>query len=199
MAPSHETVSGSTGAAAGSRTAKHQRHVRCCVGGENPGENDPVERSDNLDPSAEGDDDDEALRWAGDEERGRDAPNLRGSEPSAEVLVDDEEPPAPGARGRTAATVSFALPYLLYAVGWIFAVQNLSSGSMSLASEVLWQFGEFLTILAVPLWFATVLTLTRDNPPLVRVGWLSLGLGVLIPWPFVLDLYAALEIAGSVS
>lgn len=64
---------------------------------------------------------------------------------------------------------------------------------------MLWQFGEFLTILAAPLWFAAVLTLTRDHRPLVRVGWLALGLGVLIPWPFVLDLYAALQIAGSLS
>lgn len=156
-------------------------------------------RPDDLDPLAEEADDDEALRWAGDEERGRDAPNLRGSEPSAEVLADDEEPTAPGSRGRTAATVGFALPYLAYAVGWIFAVQNLSSGSTSLPSEVLWQFGEFLTILAVPLWFAAVLTLTRDHRPLMRVGWLALGLGVLMPWPFALDLYAALQIAGSLS
>jgi hypothetical protein len=155
-------------------------------------------RPDNLDPLAE-DDDDEALRWAGDEERGRDAPNLRGAEPSAEVTVEDEPVVAPGSRGRTAASVAFVVPYLLYAVAWIFAVQNLSSGSTSLPSEVLWQFGEFLTILAAPLWFAATLTLTRDLRPLARVGWLALGLGVLIPWPFVFDLYAALHIAGSLS
>ena len=158
-------------------------------------------RPDNLDPplQGEGDDDDEALRWAGDEERGRDAPHLRGSEPSPQVPLEDEQTTSRGSRGRTAATVAFVLPYLLYTVAWIFAVQNLSSGSTSLPSEVLWQFGEFLTILAAPLWFAATLTLTRDHRPLPRVGWLALGLGVLIPWPFVLDLYAALQIAGNLS
>ena len=33
------------------------------------------------------------------------------------------------------------------------------------------------------------------HEPPVRVGWLALGLAVLLPWPFVLDLYAALQIA----
>lgn len=155
-------------------------------------------RPGNVDPLGD-EDDDEALRWAGDEERGRDAPNLRGSEPPAEVPLEHEQETAPGSRGRAAATVAFVLPYLLYAVAWIFAAQNLSSGSSSLQAEVLWQFGEFLTILAAPLWFAATLILTRDLRPLARVGWLALGLAVLIPWPFVLDLYAALQIAGNLS
>jgi hypothetical protein len=156
-----------------------------------------VARPDDLDPS--GEDDEEALRWAGDEERGRDAPTLRGTEVPAEVPAPDELEAAPGSRGRMAASAAFVVPYLIYAVAWIFAVQNLSSGSTSLLPEVLWQFGEFLTILAAPLWFAATLTLTRDLRPLVRAGWLALGLGVLIPWPFALDLYAALHIAGSLS
>jgi hypothetical protein len=158
-----------------------------------------VARPDDLDPLAEDpaeDADDEALRWAGDEERGRDAPNLRGSEPATEAVVDDEPPAAPGARGRAAATVGFALPYLAYAVGWIYAVQSLSSGSADLASEVLWQFGEFLAILAVPLWFAATLNLTRDHRPLVRVGWLAVGLGLLLPWPFLVDLLLAIQLVG---
>ena len=154
-------------------------------------------RPDDFDPH--GEDDDEALRWAGDEERGRDAPNLRGPELPVDVPVDDAPEVVPGSRGRAASTVAFVVPYLGYAVAWIFAVQNLSSGSTSLPSEVLWQFGEFLTILAAPLWFAATLTLTRELRPLVRVGWLALGLAVLLPWPFVLDLYAALHIAGSLS
>lgn len=148
--------------------------------------------------SFEDDDDDEALRWAGDEELGREAPRLRTEAAHVDADADDDEA-APGSPGRTAATIGFLLPYLLYTVAWIFAVQNLRSGSDSLAAEVLWQFGEFVTILASPLWFAATLTLTREHRPLVRVGWLALGLGVLMPWPFALDLYAALMIAGSLS
>lgn len=159
-------------------------------------------RPDDLSPDDHGGDDGdgEALRWAGDEERGRDAPRLGGDEPVGDAIVAEAaKTTAPGSRGRAGVTAAFVVPYLAFAVGWIIAVQGLSSGSGSLPSEVLWQFGEFLTILAAPLWFAAVLTLTHDRRPLARAGWLALGLGVLVPWPFVLDLYAALQVAGSLS
>jgi hypothetical protein len=143
-------------------------------------------------------DDDEALSWAGDEEQGRAAPRLREPEP---VVVSDEVEPeeAPGARGRSVATAVFAVPYLAITVGWIFAVQQLSSGSRSLFAEILWQFGEFLAMLAAPLWLAATVTLTKAHRPLVRVGWLALGLGLLVPWPLVLRFLAALEFAGGLS
>lgn len=143
-------------------------------------------------------DDDEALSWAGDEEQGRAAPRLRESDPVV-AGPDAAEEAVPGWRGRSVAAVAFALPYLVIAVGWIFAVQQLSSGSASLFGEILWQFGEFLAMLAAPLWFAATLTLTARHRPLVRVGWLALGLAVLLPWPLVFRLLAALEFAGGLS
>ena len=148
------------------------------------------------------DDDDAALSWIGDEEQGRAAPRLRDLDApvaDADADLEDGDQDAPGAGGRRAATVGFALPYLLFTVGWIFSVQQLSSGATALFAEVLWQFGEFLAILAAPFWFATTLSLTREHRPLVRVGWLALGLGVLVPWPFVLTFLAALQFAGSLS
>jgi hypothetical protein len=142
--------------------------------------------------------DDEALSWAGDEEQGRAAPRLREPEP---VVADGEVEPeeAPGSRGRSVAAAAFAVPYLAITVGWIFAVQQLSSGSASLFGEILWQFGEFLAMLSAPLWLAATVTLTRQHRPLVRVGWLALGLLVLLPWPLVLQFVAALQYAGSLS
>lgn len=143
-------------------------------------------------------DDDEALSWAGDEVQGRAAPRLREPEPVvAGAEVEPEE--APGSRGRAVAAAAFAVPYLAITVGWIFAVQQLSSGSASLFGEVLWQFGEFLAMLAAPLWFAATLTLSREQRPLVRVGWLAFGVLVLVPWPLVLQFAAALQYAGSLS
>lgn len=143
-------------------------------------------------------DDDAALSWAGDEEQGRAAPRLR--EPEPVVVADEvESEEAPGARGRSVATAVFALPYLAITVGWIFAVQQLTSGSTSLFGEILWQFGEFLAILAAPVWFVATLTLSERRRPLVRVGWLALGLGLLVPWPLVLRFLAALEMAGGLS
>jgi hypothetical protein len=153
-----------------------------------------VARADDVDDL----DDDEALSWAGDEEQGRAAPGLREAEPVV-VGSEPEAVEAPGSRGRSAATAAFAVPYLVITVGWIFAVQQLTSGSASLFAEILWQFGEFLAMLAAPLWFAATLTLTKEHRPLVRVGWLALGLGVLLPWPLVLRFLAALEFAGGLT
>jgi hypothetical protein len=124
-------------------------------------------------------------------------------------LRDDENPAvplapaaaaeeAPGSAGRRIATVAFAVPYLAITVGWILAVQ-LDAGPVDLWPSILWQFGEFLTMLAAPLWFAATLTLTRDARPLMRVGWLALGLGLLLPWPLLLRFLAALQVAGSLS
>lgn len=149
-----------------------------------------------------GDDDDAAaLTWAGDEQQGRAAPRLRDSEPVVVAAAggEPEATVAPGALGRAVAGAAFALPYLALTVGWIFAVQLLGSGSASLFGEVLWQFGEFLAMLAAPLWFAATLMLTTGHRPLVRVGWLALGLAVLVPWPLVLRFLAALELAGSLT
>jgi len=156
-----------------------------------------VARSSDVDDF---DDDDEALSWIGDEEQGRAAPRLRdlGSETAAAPAEAAEPEDAPGSGGRRAATVGFAVPYLALTIGWIFAVQFYPSPSELLAS-VLWQFGEFLSMLVAPLWFAATLTLTRDARPLVRVGWLALGLGVLLPWPVLIRFLAALQVAGGIS
>lgn len=146
------------------------------------------------------DDDDEALSWAGDEEQGRAAPRLRGPEADPVVVSaeTDVTAVAPGATGRRVATVLFAVPYLAFAIGWIFSVQ-VAPGPVELGPSILWQFGEFLAMLAAPLWFAATLTLTRAHRPLVRVGWLALGLGLLVPWPIILQFLAALRFAGSLS
>lgn len=146
------------------------------------------------------DDDDAALSWAGDDDQGRSAPRLREPEPDAASAEPGTQPDAvPGSRGRAVATAAFLVPYLAIAVGWILAAQDLSSGSVSLFGGILWQFGEFLAILAAPLWFAATLTLTRESRPLVRVGWLALGLAVLFPWPLLLRFLAALQLAGVLS
>jgi hypothetical protein len=155
---------------------------------------------DDFDPADDVDDDDDAaaLSWAGDEEQGRAAPRLGESDPVA-VAPEAAQEEAPGSRGRSAATVAFVVPYLVIAIGWIFAVQQLTSGSASLFGEILWQFGEFSAMLAAPLWFAATLTLTKTHRPRVRVGWLAIGFVVLLPWPLVLRFLAALEFAGSLS
>ncbi len=144
--------------------------------------------------SIEPDDEDaDALSWVGDEELGRHAPRLAGDvaaidgDPLAEPV---ETPPAPRNVPLAAAIVLFGVVYLALTVGWIFSVQLLAAPSTDLPTEIAWQFGEFTAIIAAPLWFGAAVNLTRGGRAVVRLGWLLLGFGVLVPWPILLA-YAA--------
>ena len=149
-----------------------------------------------TDPDEESDDD--AFHWAGDEARGQAAPRLRGTndddDADAEAATDAATPVATVQRSRSAtallvATGVFAGLYLAAVVGWILSVQLLSYPGIDLAGEIMWQFAEFLAMVAAALWFAAVLTLTPEGTPrrgLKRFGWLVAGLALLLPWPFLL-------------
>jgi hypothetical protein len=143
-------------------------------------------------PHADDDADDEALRWAGDESRGGVDPLTRNRVAQvAAPSVDDGMDAAPARSTNvagTAATVGFAVLYLAIVVGWILSVQITGSTATDVFSQVAWQFGEFVAIIAGALWYLTVLTLTPDSRTGVRVGWFALGVGVLLPWPILLVL-----------
>ena len=138
------------------------------------------------------DDEDDALRWAGDELRGGVDPLTRNrvSDVTTSSIDDgmDAAPATPKNLARTAATVGFAVLYLAIVVGWILSVQITGSTATDLFSQVAWQFGEFVAIIAGALWYLAVLTLTPDSRTGVRVGWFALGVGVLLPWPILLVL-----------
>jgi len=86
----------------------------------------------------------------------------------------------------TAATGLLAGVYLAYSVGWILSIGTLPLTGATVLIEVMYQFGEFLAIIACALWFGTVMALTRGGRPAVRIGWLALGTLVLIPWPLLI-------------
>lgn len=86
----------------------------------------------------------------------------------------------------TAATGLLAGVYLVYSVGWILSIGTLQLTGATLLIEVLYQFGEFLAIIASALWFGAVMALTRGGRPAVRLGWLALGALVLVPWPLII-------------
>ncbi len=142
------------------------------------------------------DPDDEALHWAGDEVAGREGGRLPDKKIQDAVAGSAAEvaPEEPGPRpspARTLLTGVFGVVYLALTVGWILGVQYTGSGSTDLATEVLWQFGEFTAIVAAPLWFGATLTLTRAGRLVTRIGWLALGAGLLVPWPLLPLLAAA--------
>jgi hypothetical protein len=131
------------------------------------------------------DDDEEAFHWAGDEVGGREGPRLpKPGAADAVVGVDPDLAPASTSprRGSAALTGLFGVLFLTITVGWILATGYTSAGVTELLPQVLWQFGEFTAIIAGPMWFGTTLLLTRGRLG-VRVAFLMLGLGVLLPWP----------------
>ncbi|WP_167051608.1 hypothetical protein [Salinibacterium sp. ZJ77] len=146
------------------------------------------------------DEDDEALQWAGDDVAGRDAPRLGGSldsdpesdaDASHEDLDDDADADAPARRDvpTLAVTAVFGVLYAAVTLGWILSVQLLGYPAIDLPGEIMWQFGEFLSLISAGVWFAAVLALTHEGMrrrALVRAGWLALGLGVLVPLPYLL-------------
>ena len=146
------------------------------------------------DPPDEGDDDLDALRWAGDEARGQAAPRLRDAEAEMDAPAAplEEEPDAPRTARETGfliGTGAFAVVFLALTIGWIFSVQLLVYPGVDLLGQVMWQFGEFLAMVAPALWFAAVLTLTPEDSRrrgLARMVALLVGVLVLVPWPGLL-------------
>lgn len=106
-----------------------------------------------------------------------DAATDAGADPAASDL------PAPGLRLLTAA---FAVIFVLWSVGWIISVGLVPISGPTLAIEVLYQFSEFLAIVASALWFAATVALTPQHRLAPRLGWFAIGALVLLPWPLVL-------------
>lgn len=78
--------------------------------------------------------------------------------------------------------------YLLYTIGWAIVVARTTVTFFPLDSlflEVCFRIGQFLSIAAAPLWFVSSLLLTQKRTWRSRLGWLLLGVFVLVPWPFI--------------
>ncbi|MHB1171453.1 MAG: hypothetical protein ACYCZY_02950 [Lacisediminihabitans sp.] len=125
--------------------------------------------------------DDEALTW-GDETD----PTHVDAPTSTEVT----EPEAVEGKAASSALLIvygiFAGAYLLYAIGWIIAVQRNPVSFASLLPEIMYQLGEFLAIASPAIWFAAAFLLTRGRRPAIRILWLLLGALALVPWPLFL-------------
>ena len=157
---------------------------------------DPADEPDALEIADETDaeePDDEALHWAGDEARGQAAPRLRDPEAASAPLESasgaseqTDAPRSPAERGLLAGTIVFGLVYLALSIGWISSAQLLVYPSFDLLGEIMWQFGEFLAMIAPALWFAAAFTLTPEGTPrrgTKRMLALLAGALVLVPWP----------------
>ena len=151
-------------------------------------------------------DDDAALRWDDVNDPSYSDPSLAALEPEATDGPDESGEPgadtgadAPADAERASGprtplvpllTALFALVYLAYSVGWIIGIGLVPLSGPTLVIEIMYQFSEFLAIIASPLWFGAVVALTRGGRSAHRFGWLALGLLVLLPWPVVLGVLA---------
>ena len=148
-------------------------------------------------------DDDSALRWDDLDDPSYSDPSLAGLEPqtveptSGDAPTDSEsrheglegalargEHPPRRSGGMAAITALGALIFAAYSLAWVIGVGSLPLSGPTLLIEVLYQFAEFLAIIASALWFGATVVLTRRRPG-ARAAWFALGTLVLLPWPFV--------------
>ena len=150
-------------------------------------------------PPADDDGDDEALSWDGESDsshvagpkpvrekpaRAKPARVAKPGRASAAVVDethDDDDEPQPTSSVLLVAYGIVAGVYALYTVGWATTIFRGSGTMSTLLGEIMFQFGEFLAIAAAPLWFASVLYLTRGRRPALRLIWLLVGLVLLVP------------------
>ncbi len=137
-------------------------------------------------PAVEEPDDDEALSWGTE----RDTTHIEA--PVDELEPEDDEPdgqqPEDPAGNSTLLVIYgvFAGVFLVYAVGWIIAVQSISIVDAGPLALILDRFAQFLAFLSPVIWFFGVLLLVPNTRARARILWLLLGVVTLAPWPFIL-------------
>jgi hypothetical protein len=112
---------------------------------------------------------------------------------SDEGLVVDGRDVAPVApRPKTENPVLLAVfggLYAVWTISWVLAIVAApTQQASSLLDAIMYQFGEFLAIVAAPLWFGIVWWLSAGAGTKPRLAWLVAGLVVLFPLPLVLPL-----------
>ncbi|MFH8250267.1 DNA polymerase III subunit gamma/tau [Microbacterium sp. B2969] len=76
--------------------------------------------------------------------------------------------------------------YLLLTLGWLLGAARLQLVASLFLEPAAFQITLWLAVAALPLWFVTVLWLTRTGRSWLRFVLLVAGAVLLIPWPFVL-------------
>ena len=137
-----------------------------------------------------GDENDEALTWAG----GRDpshyeTPELKSPKPSKKVAAQQVEdtaelPPSMSASVLVSLGILGGI-YLLYTVGWFISWQRFLYASNDELELIAFHVQQILAIIAPALWFVVTMVLTRERRPAIRLLWLLVGAVVLVPWSFV--------------
>ena len=154
-----------------------------------------------------GEDDDEALTWAGARDPSHyETPEAKPARPArpakakpatgtdadavakadAGIDQDEDDEPAPMSAVVLVCLGILGGIYGLYTVGWFVSWQRLiyvDSDALELAA---FRVQQVLTILVPALWFGSTLYFTRGRRSMGRLLWLVVGALLLVPWSFVL-------------
>lgn len=117
------------------------------------------------------------------------SPFVASREPKGETpnVVDAEEAARPPMGSASLIGLGvLAGVYLLLSIGWLLGTSRLQLVAALFLEPAAFQITLWLAVFALPLWFVTVLWLTRSTHAWVRFTLLIAGAVLLIPWPFVL-------------
>jgi len=82
--------------------------------------------------------------------------------------------------------------YAVWSVAWVLGIAaSPTQQASSVVDAVMFQFGEFLGMVATPLWFGVVWWLSSGSSRALRLSLLILGLVVLLPLPLILPVVIA--------
>lgn len=133
--------------------------------------------------------DDDALSWAGDEDRltagtsGKTS-NKRG----ASSLNTDSQEELETHSVSSVALVGFGVfagIYLLFSVAWLITAMRNTKELSDVFANFMFQAGIWACVLAPAIWFGAVLFLARGKSAARHFIWLFIGVIVLIPWPYI--------------
>ncbi|MEI5584634.1 MULTISPECIES: DNA polymerase III subunit gamma/tau [unclassified Agromyces] len=147
------------------------------------------------------DDEDEALRWEGDDDASL-APGWRAvgtPVPLADAVSGDRSTDAAASVDESDAAAEVAAQpgsaelvllgvfggvYLLYTLGWILSVLRVQNPAADPVGQSMFALGLWLAALAPALWFGVAFALTRGRPR-ARLAWMLAGAVLLLPVAFV--------------
>ncbi|MGR0318100.1 DNA polymerase III subunit gamma/tau [Agromyces sp. ZXT2-3] len=152
-------------------------------------------------------DDEEALRWEGDDDatlapgwkkvgepttagQGASEGGDEQTDAAASARIDHDAAGTEADAGPQVGSAELVLlgvfggAFLLYTLGWILTVLRVTNTATDPVGQFMFALGLWLAVLAPALWFGVTFALTRGRVPL-RFTWLAIGAVVLLPIPFV--------------
>jgi hypothetical protein len=152
--------------------------------------------------SRQPDDEDDALRWEGDDDstlapgwKRVGTPSPRASADTTDAATsasadDDVTGDAPDEAALQPGSAELVLlgvfggVYLLYTLGWILSVLRVQNTAGDPLAQFMFALGLWLAVLAPALWFGVTFALTRGRTR-ARLMWMLVGAVVLLPVAFV--------------